>query len=70
MPDDAKNIAFTPAGGLLDLETRTLREISRRFLPLLLIAYVVSYLDRVNVPDQELSSVALAEQLLLRILAG
>jgi MFS transporter, ACS family, tartrate transporter len=31
------------------LEAATIRRIGRRFVPLLLIAYVVSYLDRVNV---------------------
>jgi ACS family tartrate transporter-like MFS transporter len=38
-----------PSTPALDLEARTLRQISRRFIPLLMIAYVVSYLDRVNV---------------------
>jgi MFS transporter, ACS family, tartrate transporter len=33
----------------MDLEARTIRRVSRRLLPLLIVCYFVSYLDRVNV---------------------
>jgi MFS family permease len=46
---DIKTAPSRQAGAPLDLETRTIRQISRRFMPLLLIAYVISYMDRVNV---------------------
>ena len=48
MPD-AKTLSPPQAGSVLELETRTLNQISRRFIPLLMVAYIVSYLDRVNV---------------------
>jgi ACS family tartrate transporter-like MFS transporter len=33
----------------MDLETRTIRRVSRRLLPFLIVCYFVAYLDRVNV---------------------
>ncbi len=33
----------------MDLEARTIRRVSRRLLPLLIVCYFISYLDRVNV---------------------
>ena len=37
------------AQSLHELEATTIRLVSRRFMPLLLCAYIISYLDRVNV---------------------
>jgi len=34
---------------MLDVESRTMRKVTRRFLPLLVICFVISFLDRVNV---------------------
>ncbi len=34
---------------MLDVESRTLRRVTRRFVPLLVICFIVSFLDRVNV---------------------
>jgi ACS family tartrate transporter-like MFS transporter len=32
-----------------NVETRTIRKVSRRLIPFLIICYFVAYLDRVNV---------------------
>ena len=34
---------------MTDLETRTIRRVSRRLIPFLIVCYFVAYLDRVNV---------------------
>ncbi|MEM5461736.1 MFS transporter [Paraburkholderia phytofirmans] len=34
---------------MLEVESRTMRKVTRRFLPLLVICFVISFLDRVNV---------------------
>lgn len=39
----------TPTGTISAIEAATVRRISRRFMPPLLIAYSIGYLDRVNV---------------------
>ncbi|KMQ81089.1 Nitrate/nitrite transporter [Candidatus Burkholderia pumila] len=32
-----------------DIESRTMRRVTRRFVPLLIVCFVISFLDRVNV---------------------
>ncbi|ALL68529.1 Nitrate/nitrite transporter [Paraburkholderia caribensis MBA4] len=34
---------------MTDLESRTMRKVTRRFVPLLIVCFVISFLDRVNV---------------------
>src|ERR671929_2397461 len=34
---------------MTDLETRTIRRVSKRLIPFLIVCYFVAYLDRVNV---------------------
>ena len=38
----------TPSGDTSDLEARTIRTISQRIVPFLMVAYFLAYLDRVN----------------------
>ena len=40
---------FAAAGGSADLEARTVRKVTARLIPFLIVCYFVAYLDRVNV---------------------
>ncbi|MGI4944896.1 MAG: MFS transporter [Janthinobacterium lividum] len=46
---DADLAETTPAASRAGIEAATMRLVSRRFMPLLLAAYISSYLDRVNI---------------------
>lgn len=45
---EAASQLWTSSGAASELETRTMRTVSRRLLPFLALAYFLAYLDRVN----------------------
>src|SRR6202012_3927824 len=44
-----RRLPHTRRQTVTDVESRTMRKVTRRFVPLLIVCFVISFLDRVNV---------------------